>query len=971
MRACKKPCYTHASSNSSLRSASRECSLSAKLRVPAVSRLQKLHNIKLALDALGGAGVAVGGLTSKDVVDGHRSGVLSLLWRVIVHFSLSQLIDKKVLEQEIRDVRRASKRRAIIGVDYKPRNEEEVGEKEQELVGLLLTWCTEVCATFGLSIENFTDSFADGKALCLLIHYYHPAMLPRDHILPTSADVNTTIVHTEHELIFNEQKNARLAKRVMGELGGIPSMLADFDTNSVPEEKSMVGCVAYLCSRLIESSAEIQATLIIQHAFRTWWGLKLLELKKAEALTIWKFWKKYSALLNDNKKVKVMKAEKKIKTFIMRCKKRRESIIAGRNLRALWIASSTKISNAVRVFLAKALLARLRAEKEAEDARIRAEKEAEDARLKAEKEAEEARLEALRQAEEVRLLMEKSSSTIGNAVRCFLAKAVLAKLQAARREIESAAAVAIETTVRVLLAKKKAQVKRRLKEDEMACRFYDAAVDIQRIFRGFSAKIDYDIKVFAANAIVAAIRGYLTRGRYLSMVAARRNRAAITLQRMFRGVLAQITATVMLLSIEKIQAAARMYLANMLMENRRMEVERAAESALRQQIFDAGVVALQSVARMGVARRDFQVKRRAAVTIQRMVRGFLVMNEMHFQNFAAIEIQRMWRGYTQQCSYMLMILGAIQVQSVGRMTIQRTNFAKALGATRTIQRWWRNALMAQGEREVRAVVAVQKIVRRFIKRSEFVKDVENIVAIQALCRRKAARERFKTSRRSAIRLQALARRSSEVAAFKSTVGRVVVIQKLTRGMLTRSLYEKLRSAVVKLQSLGRRVAALKKFAVKVEEKRRVEGATLIQSFVRRAKVATVFKEMMYKKRVDAAVKIQAVVRGFLAVGELHFKNFAATMIQKTWRGSNQQVRYILMVLGAIQVQSFVRMTLVRDDFETQKLGAKIILKWWRSTMIKKGEREDAAAVKIQALARMTRARLDFIDKKIGAEMIQR
>ena len=108
-----------------------------------------------------------------------------------------------------------------------------------------------------------------------MIHYYHPAMLPRDHILPTSADANTTIVNTEHELIFNEQKNARLAKRVMGELGGIPSMLADFDTNSVPEEKSMVGCVAYLCSRLIESSAEIQATLIIQHAFRSWWGLKV------------------------------------------------------------------------------------------------------------------------------------------------------------------------------------------------------------------------------------------------------------------------------------------------------------------------------------------------------------------------------------------------------------------------------------------------------------------------------------------------------------------------------------------------------------------------------------------------------------------------------------------------------------------------------------------------------------------------
>ena len=32
--------------------------------------------------------------------------------------------------------------------------------------------------TFFRQVENFTVSFADGRALCALLHHYHPALLP-------------------------------------------------------------------------------------------------------------------------------------------------------------------------------------------------------------------------------------------------------------------------------------------------------------------------------------------------------------------------------------------------------------------------------------------------------------------------------------------------------------------------------------------------------------------------------------------------------------------------------------------------------------------------------------------------------------------------------------------------------------------------------------------------------------------------
>lgn len=58
-----------------------------KLRVPAISRLQKIHNVDLALNALKAAGYEVcGGIASKDIADGHREKTLSLLWQIIYKF---------------------------------------------------------------------------------------------------------------------------------------------------------------------------------------------------------------------------------------------------------------------------------------------------------------------------------------------------------------------------------------------------------------------------------------------------------------------------------------------------------------------------------------------------------------------------------------------------------------------------------------------------------------------------------------------------------------------------------------------------------------------------------------------------------------------------------------------------------------------------------------------------------------------
>jgi hypothetical protein len=87
--------------------------LSSLLRVPAISRLQKVHNVKLALEALRACGLEqdqalpqreqhlagrlggaliLGRLCPDDIVDGHREKTLGLLWATVRHFQLDYVV---------------------------------------------------------------------------------------------------------------------------------------------------------------------------------------------------------------------------------------------------------------------------------------------------------------------------------------------------------------------------------------------------------------------------------------------------------------------------------------------------------------------------------------------------------------------------------------------------------------------------------------------------------------------------------------------------------------------------------------------------------------------------------------------------------------------------------------------------------------------------------------------------------------
>ena len=166
--------------------------LGQQMRLPAISRTQKVHNTEVAVTALRLGGFEVPAvITAKDLVDGHREKTLQMLWSIIFGHSLTSVLDLTKLREEILHLRRSLKAKVRMGDKVAEAGQawlQEVAARSppaargpsEELgpgVALLLEWAQLVLAQHGVRVDNWTVSWADGRGLCYLLHHYQPALL--------------------------------------------------------------------------------------------------------------------------------------------------------------------------------------------------------------------------------------------------------------------------------------------------------------------------------------------------------------------------------------------------------------------------------------------------------------------------------------------------------------------------------------------------------------------------------------------------------------------------------------------------------------------------------------------------------------------------------------------------------------------------------------------------------------------------
>ncbi|XP_061635623.1 abnormal spindle-like microcephaly-associated protein [Phyllopteryx taeniolatus] len=899
----------------------KQWNLSEKLRLPAISRLQKIHNMDIVLQVLKIRLVDLKDehgaiIDSRDIVDGHREKTLSLLWKIIFSFQVEVILNEDHLREEIVFLRRTLRSklrlasvRAGHGLESSALKTKVPYEHCSTKVVLLMEWARAVCDFYNLTLENFTVTFSDGRVLCYLIHHYHPSLISEESVHHSTTqtvdcssrgrlELNCAAIDSDSsfecspsclngpespsaefkELLENEKSNFRLVNTAVAFLGGVPAMINPADmSNTIPDEKVVMSYLSFLCARLLDLRNETRAARIIQGVWRNYRLKKDLQHYKER-----------------NKAA--VKIQMVVKHFLQRCRGKKQ------------YAASIIIQSVWRGFVTRK---RLRMKKEAE----------------------------------LQIIQNRAATVIQAQWRMFSAMRYYQQLR--------------YNTIVV-------QAQWRMKRAASAYgKIYWATTVMQRYLRAW-------------------ILARKVRKRYLSL------KAAVTkMQRGYR--------------LWKIQKTQRENHAARILQTtyRKWYMEKIAKRT-------AASIKIQSFYRMQRCLHEYRKIQRSTLLIQAHYRGHeqrCRFRRHKQQHNSAIVIQSAFRGHRVRKRAMRMKYASIVIQrwyrASARRDVERQIFVKMCSAARTIQVAYRRKQTCDLlKKQHTAATVIQAAFRKFATQNRYLSLKKATVTIQqkyratVLARQEKAD--FETLRKAVLNVQAYWRgradrmmienyhqcatlirahycRYKAQATFRSKKSASVVIQRQYRayvaGKKTRKAFLQKRAACVVIE------AGFRGMKVRKDMKKKHNAATVIQSTVRmylsrkkyiilqsaiiiiqshyRALLHCRTQQHKYKEQKKAALKIQAVYRGWRGREEFKKRNNAATVIQALFRMHRVRLTYLATKCAAIIIQ--------------ERYRAKILME----QQLKKYKTKKSAAIIIQATYRGYCARMKITQMHCAAIVIQR
>ncbi|XP_073332117.1 abnormal spindle-like microcephaly-associated protein [Pagrus major] len=920
-----------------------EWSLSAKLRLPAISRLQKVHNVDIALQVLKSKGVDLKDergsvIDSRDIVDGHREKTLSLLWKIIFAFHLEVILDEDQLREEIgflkrtlKTKRRLASLRADRGLQQSPAKTRVPYEHSSTKITLLLDWVRAVCDFYNLKVENFTVAFSDGRVLCYLIHHYHPSLLPEEAVSHGTTqtvecsprgrlELNCSASDSDNSfdswptglngpdspsvefkvLLENEKNNFRLVNTAVSFLGGVPAMINPADmSNTIPNEKVVMSYLSFLCVRLLDLRNETRAARVIQGAWRKYRLKKDLQLYKERNMA-------------------AAKIQSLVRSFLQKRRAKRQ------NHAAVIIQS---------VWRGYAARNRLR----------------------------------LKKAAQLRALQHEAATLIQAQWRMF------SSMRAYQRLRYYAIVV---------------QAQWRMRRAASAYgRIYWAATVIQRHLRArVLVRRDREHYLSLRAAVVKIQRGFR---RWKTQKTIKENSAAKVIQAAFRKWYEVKMA-------EKTAAALRI-----------QSWYRMQRCLHQYRIIKTSAVLIQAQYRGHAQRRCFQMlklQNHSAVAIQSAFRGHAVRKQVEKMRCAAVIIQRWFRASLERDVERQMFVrtrcAAITIQAAYRGKVARKSLEKQHKAATVIQAAFRKCAAQRRYLLLRKAAAViQHKHRATILARKTKKDYDALrnaaLIIQANWRGRADRKRIEKWHQCAALIQAYYRRHKAQTEYRLKKAAAIVIQHHYRsyviGKEMRRTYLHMRKACVTLQ------AGFRGMRVRTELKKKHWAATVIQSTVRmflcrkryfllqsaviviqsryRALVVCRAQQNEYRGLKQAAIQIQAVYRGFRVREDLKKRHSAARAIQAQFRMHRIRVAYLATKCAAIIIQERYRAKMLRDQqmqrYRTMKSAAVYIQASYRGHRARKkiAEMHQAATI-IQRKFLTFHERKDFLAIKAAALVCQ-
>ncbi|XP_050415465.2 abnormal spindle-like microcephaly-associated protein homolog [Patella vulgata] len=941
---------------------SNDWSLMSRLRAPAISRLQKIHNVEVVFKELTKRGLDVSLLETKlnarDIVDGHKEKTLSLLWHIIFHFQVDVLIDIEQLKSEIAilektlRVKISMQKLLKLHVDNQARRDSgEADVLKNERLTLLLKWCRLVCLHYGIKIENFSVSFSDGRALCYLIHHYYPTLLPQDLIKKQTtlsymeemetkeeeefdSDASFDWSQTPHsdlekpemfeQFLNNEKDNFKLLYEKVSGLGGIPLMLKAADmSNTIPDEKIVMTYVSHLCSRLLDIREESRAARIIQNAWRRYWlshTIKHQEKQEKAAQTIQAAYREY----RNRKKMKVIIGKVvRLQALWRGCKARRAVVIMKQKIEdEKRIKACLKIKRALETCVIRRKYSSMK--------------------LSA------VYIQSFYRGHRIRKELHKQKSAASMIQNYYHGYKKMMKDRNNFLQKRSATVTLQRACRNWLKCKKNKQIK--------------AAVMIQKNVRGYQQRISYlkeqgrIVKIqalFRCNkyrtkflamkfASISIQRGY-RKYRYLCLLHSEQQKltaSCICIQKWWRQK-KQERLNHRIAAVTIIQKLVRGYLIRRKLQNR-----------------NQSAVKIQSYVKMTQARKNFLKYKAVVVIVQNHMRLYLQnkhsQDELILHTEAATKIQSRWRSILKQRSYNQMKIAAIKIQNVVRQKQASAQYIKKRSAIILIQQRYRAVCKGESARRdyqnvQSATLKLQSHFRALLERKNYQKIKNAVVKIQSIARMNSSRSKYLEIMKTILALQHRVRANQlsrkQRREFLNQKKAAITIQSYYRGRQSRVNQRKINKAIVEIQSFFKMKQARQKYL------RYKAAAVILQHHVQ------LYLQNKHSKQ------------------QILLQNKAATKIQSHWRSIQEQKKYNQKKKAAIKIQSFIRQQQASFKYSQKRCAVILLQSRFRALLQGQSARQDylnvqSATLKLQSCFRALKAKQSYLKIRNAVIKIQ-
>ena len=698
--------------------------LVAGAKVSSRARAARMANTERVFAEVKRLGVSLNGVLSrfglldlkpKDIVEGDQELTLQFLWRVMRDWQIPNLVKASRLEVEIDRVRGE----AELDASVFEADESMAAHAGEPVIGLLLRWAQTICAKRGVPVKNFTSSFADGYALCVIANHYAPDLvdLAKATRVDGSDEERARAVPRSDAEIGQVKANFTMMHECMSQIGGLPRMLSSSDFDSYgPDEIAVISFLSFVASSLMQLSREDRSATIIQ---RKWRKSRAPPERPIDTLRSWissasviqREWRahlerKFSSaewLMKVEAATKIQRAYRDA-TLVREAKclvshklecittiqaqwrmrnERRDYNALRRSVQTIQV--SFRAWSARRYFRESFIIPRILS----------------------------SGLERKIEIEQTRLAeRQKHSATIIQ--KNF--RAMLVRRESGRQK---AAVVTIQKHLR------QQRVLSQMKQLHMS------ATQIQSVYRSYVIRTQYKHAHSAATKIQASYKMHVQVAQFKkdmcgivkaqSMVRtwlvqksmAQQRDAAVKIQSMFRGYSARSAQATKLEKIVEIQKHFRAFMCRKRYK-RYMKMKKAMEDFAR-------------------AARLFTIKSAAATKIQSNFRTFVCRRSFRSHVLgvkAAVRIQSLWRSHRQRREYEAVLGARAVLRKFVPLLVDRTRFLRMRSSARLIQSKFRDYL---ARRDAKAVV-IQSYARGFLAKVEARHRNASIVKIQSFVR---------------------------------------------------------------------------------------------------------------------------------------------------------------------------------------------------------------------------------------------